>query len=64
MKKIIELIFHYGPLVFAFGFLAPLFAEIVTRTQWTPPFSLSPMFFGLIAAGALGLIAQIRGRWI
>jgi len=64
MTAIIKTIFSYGPLIFAFGFLAPLFAQLILHFGWTPPFGLSPLVAGLIVAGGYGLITQIRGRWI
>jgi len=62
--RIIELIFKFGPLVFGFGFMAPLFAEVISRTEVSVPFGLTPLLGGLILGGGLGLIAQIRGSWI
>ncbi len=64
MIAIIKTIFNYGALIFAFGFLAPLFAQLILQFGWTPPFGLSPLMAGLIAAGVYGAIAQVRGRWI
>lgn len=63
MIKIVRTIFYFGPLIFAFGFLAPLFAQIIERMNWTPPFGLSALVTGLLLAALLGGIAQIRGRW-
>jgi hypothetical protein len=64
MEKAIRTVFYFGPLIFAFGFIAPLIAQITESSGWTPPFSLAPLHFGLIIGGTLGLIAQITGRWI
>lgn len=61
---VIKTIFDYGALVFAFGFLAPLIAQIILRVGWTPPFGLSALMTGLIIAGVYGAITQVRGRWI
>lgn len=63
MISAIRTIFYFGPLIFAFGFLAPLIAQVITRLDWTPPFGLSALMTGLIVAGLLGTIAQVRGRW-
>lgn len=60
----IKVIFYLGPLVFAFGFLAPLVAQIIDRTGWAPPFGLSPLVTGLIVAAVAGGAAQLRGRWV
>lgn len=62
--QLLKAIFHFSPLLFAGGFLAPLTAEIIAASGWTTPFGLSPLAAGFCLAGALGLPAQIRGRWI
>jgi len=41
-----------------------LIAQVITTMAWTPPFGLTPLVTGLILGGGLGLLAQIRGRWI
>lgn len=64
MQQVIKTVFYFGPLIFGFGFLAPLSAQIIAQMGSTPPFGLSPLMTGLIIGGALGLIAQMRGRWI
>ena len=60
LKKLFEI----GPLIFGLGFLWPLTTQIILQAGWTPPFGLTPMICGLLVGGALGLMAQIRGRWI
>jgi ABC-type dipeptide/oligopeptide/nickel transport system permease component len=57
-------LFFFGPLFFGFAFLAPLIAQIVQRLDLSSPFALSPLQFGLIVGGVLGLIATYRGKWI
>ncbi len=64
MLAVIGLIFRFGPLLFGFGFMAPLAAQILERAQWTLPFGLTPLLAGLSIGGLLGAVAQIRGRWI
>lgn len=64
MTTVIKSIFYLGPLLFGFGFLAPLSAQIIQTIGWTPPFGLTPLITGLIIGGTLGLIAQIRGTWV
>ncbi|MEO0548381.1 MAG: hypothetical protein AAFZ91_00565 [Pseudomonadota bacterium] len=64
MEKAIRIVFYFGPLIFGFGFLTPLTAQMIIAMDWTLPFKLSPLTAGLIVGGGLGLIAQIRGRWI
>ncbi len=64
MVQVIKLIFFLGPLLFGLGFLTPLIAQIITAMDWTPPLGLTPLMAGLILGGGLGLMAQLRGRWI
>lgn len=64
MIQVLKTVFYFGPLLFGFGFLTPLIAQIITVSGWTPPFDLSALMAGLIIGGGLGLLAQIRGRWI
>lgn len=64
MIQVLKTVFYFGPLLFGLGFLVPLAAQIITLTGWPTPFDLSPLMMGLIIGGGLGLIAQIRGRWI
>ena len=64
MIQIIKRLFDYGPLLFALGFLTPLTAQVIEAMGWTPPYGLSPLLTGLIVAGVLGGVAQLRGRWI
>ncbi len=64
MITTIKTIFYLGPLLFAFGFIAPLVAQIIVQAGWTVPFGLSPLTTGLIIAGLLGIPAQLRGRWV
>ena len=62
--RLVKTTFYLGPLIFAFGFLAPLGAQLIEHMGWTPPFGLSPLATGLLMAAALGIPAQLRGRWI
>jgi len=64
MQQVIKTIFYFGPLLFGFGFIAPLSAQIIDAMSWSPPFGLSSLMTGLIIGGTLGLPAQLRGRWI
>ena len=64
MQAVIKSIFYFGPLIFGFGFLAPLISQMIQAMSWTPPLGLTPLMTGLIIGGTLGLIAQIRGTWI
>ncbi|WP_370371800.1 hypothetical protein [Henriciella pelagia] len=53
-----------SPLIFAFGFLAPLFAQLIERMGAPTPLGLTSLTMGFVVAGLLGIPAQIRGRWI
>ncbi|WP_084419620.1 hypothetical protein [Henriciella litoralis] len=64
MTKAIRYVYLLGPLVFAIGFLTPLFSQLITASDWTPPFGLSPLEAGFFGALVLGIPAQLRGRWI
>ena len=64
VARAIRSLFFWGPLLFGFGFLAPLLAQILSANGVTTVFGLSPLMFGLLSGGALGLLAQVRGRWI
>lgn len=62
--KILETVGPWGPVLFGFGFLAPLIAQIIERADVAMPFGLTPLMLGLIMGPALGLAAKLRGRWI
>lgn len=64
MQTAIRTLFYFGPLIFAFGFITPLAMQIITRAGWTLPFGISALTTGLIIGAALGIPAQVRGRWI
>tara|TARA_Y100001947_G_C10122769_1_gene212041 strand:- start:256 stop:450 length:195 start_codon:yes stop_codon:yes gene_type:complete len=64
MAIALRTLFRFGPLIFAFGFIAPLTAQIIEALEITPPFGLAPLTAGLALAGLLGLAAQLRGRWV
>ncbi|MGB3627542.1 MAG: hypothetical protein WA989_17060 [Henriciella sp.] len=64
MVRLIRSVFYFGPLIFAYGFIMPLTAQIIGQAGWTMPFGLSPLMAGLLVASALGIPAQIRGSWI
>ena len=64
MTAILKWVFYFGPLIFAFGFLAPMITQSMILLGLEPPFGMAPLAFGLIVAGAIGLVAQYRGRWI
>jgi len=64
MEKLLGLIMAGLPLIFAFGFLVPVIMQGMAAMEWQPPFGLSTFNFALFLGGSLGLLAQVRGRWI
>lgn len=62
--RILTALGPWGPMLFGFGFLAPLIAQVIERTGATPPLGLSPLMVGLIVGPLLGLSAKLRGRWL
>ena len=64
MEKAIRTLFYFGPLLFAFGFIAPLVAQSITALGLVPPFGLTSLHAGLIVGALMGIPAQFRGRWI
>lgn len=64
MIQVLKTVFYFGPLLFGLGFLTPLVSQIIQAAAWTPPFGLTPLMTGLIVGGGLGVLAQMRGRWI
>ncbi|MEL6474585.1 MAG: hypothetical protein AAFQ21_10915 [Pseudomonadota bacterium] len=63
MQHAIKTLFYFGPLLFGFGFLVPLSAQILEATG-TSALGLSSLDAGLLIGGGLGILAQLRGRWI
>ena len=61
---LLRYLFAVGPLLFGVGFLAPLIAQSLDALGWPAPLGLTPLAFGLVVGGALGLIANLRGRWV
>ena len=64
MIKAIRTLFYFGPLLFAFGFLVPLIAQCLALWNVPLPGGVSPLQAGLVLGGTLGVVAQVRGRWI
>ena len=60
--KLLSLIFSYMSLLFGLFFLGPVIADAIILTGWETP--LPPLAIGMAIGGALGLHAQIRGRWL
>jgi hypothetical protein len=64
IEFIVKTILHYMPTIFGFAFFGPLFAQIITKLGWLPPFDISPLLIGLAIGGIWGISAQLRGSWI
>jgi hypothetical protein len=54
----------YGPVLFGIGFVAPLIAQSMDAAALSAPLGLSNIALGLIVGLSLGIIAQLRGRWV
>ena len=59
MRRALEALFHIGPLLFAVGFLWPLFAQVLLRLRVGEPYLIAAPL-----ALLLGVAAQVRGRWL
>jgi hypothetical protein len=64
IRSVMTALGPWGPVLFGFGFLAPLIAQVLQRADVALPFNLSPLMVGLIVGPLLGLAAKLRGRWI
>ena len=64
MERIVAALFKLLPLIFAFGFLAPVLDQVLVAIGLQPPLGLNTLSFSLIIAGVWGLIACVKGRWI
>lgn len=64
MQALLSRIFQFGPLIFAFGFIAPLTADILQRAGHGQLLGLSALQIGLLLALVWGGVSQLRGRWI
>ena len=52
------------PLLFALGFLAPVFAQGMETLAIDAPFGMARQSFSIALAALWGLVATITGRWI
>ena len=64
MVEVLRKIIHYMPILFGFGFIAPLTAQLMASFGIDAPLGISPLAFGLAFGGLWGFYAQLRGRWI
>ena len=53
----------FSPIVFAIGFLTPLFAQSLTAAGVSIE-GVPNLYIGLAVALAFGITAQIRGGWL
>jgi len=64
MQKLIRAVFFFGPLIFGFGFLAPLIAQSLIFFGYAEFAGLPALQWGLLIGGLYGLLAQLTGRWL
>ena len=64
IARAVRLVMVLLPLFFAFGFLAPVFAQGMDALAIEAPFGLTRLIFALAVAGIWGLVATVTGRWI
>ncbi len=64
MQAAMKHLFHWMPVVFGLGFIAPLIAQSMAALGIAAPFGLSRIALGLLIGGPWGLYAVLRGRWI
>jgi hypothetical protein len=64
MQIALKHVFHWLPLLFGVGFIAPLIAQTMAYWNIAAPFDMSRIAFGLLIGAPWGLYAVIRGRWI
>jgi hypothetical protein len=64
MQAALKHVFHWLPLLFGIGFIAPLIAQTMAYWEIVAPFGMSRIAFGLLIGAPWGLYAVIRGRWL
>ncbi len=64
MQAALKHVFHWLPLLFGVGFIAPLIAQTMAYWDIAAPFGMSRILFGIMIGAPWGLYAVIRGRWI
>lgn len=62
--RIIGTIFYFGPLIFAFGFIAPLTSQLLSMWGYEAIAGVPVVVVGLVVALVWGSWAQWRGKWI
>jgi hypothetical protein len=64
MQTALKQLFHWMPLLFGIGFIAPLIAQSMALWEIDAPLGMSRLLFGLVIGAPWGLYAVLRGRWI
>ena len=64
MQVALKHLFHWMPLLFGIGFIAPLIAQTMALWDIAAPFGMSRIVFGLTIGAPWGLYAVLRGRWL
>lgn len=64
MQVALKHLFHWMPLLFGVGFIAPLIAQTMALWNIAAPFGMSRIVFGLAIGAPWGLYAVLRGRWL
>ena len=64
MQAALKLVFHWMPLLFGIGFIAPLIAQTMALWGWNAPWGMSRIAFGLLLGAPWGVYATLRGRWV
>lgn len=62
--RLVGLFFTWKPLIFAFGILMPLVAQVLIALKAPLPENVPPLLAGFIVAALWGGFAQWKGRWI
>jgi len=64
IKSVLTFIFHWMPIIFGVGFVAPVIAAMLVAAGFAEPFGLQAIHVGLALGLMWGSIAQFTGRWI
>jgi hypothetical protein len=64
MQAALKHVFHWMPLLFGVGFIAPLIAQTMAYWEIAAPFGMNRLLFGLLIGAPWGLYAVLRGRWL
>lgn len=64
MESVFKKLSDLGPLLFGWGFVAPLIAQSLDAASIEAPWSLSSLAFGMLVGTLLGSLATWRGRWV